>query len=159
MAPKYKHESYELDDKLVTGLTVFAETRDLDLSSTGAMLEKFNNDIDPDEPLTAKPLGMALNPVADNGVRYWIHSDVWLFAFRRGFFVVLEKHSVLMSGPHRVMLKYKSYQTGQIFWIATLQLDQCMFYSEETVLAKLHEAIINKQWYIADRSKKDLVVI
>lgn len=156
--PKFNHQSHEIG-QLGTGLHVFAETRDLDLSSCGAMLDRFNNDIDSDDPCTAKPLGMVLNPTGRNDQRFWQYNDVWVLVYRNNFFVVIEKHNRYVSGPHRAMLKYKSEQTGKVFWIATLQITECMFYSQEKVSALILDAVVNKLWYLSDRSKKDLVVI
>lgn len=154
---KYKHVSHDIT-QLGTGLHVFAESRDLDLSSCGIMLDKFNDDIDPDEPLTAKPLGVALNPTGTDG-RWYPYNDAWVFVFRGNFFAVILKHARYVSGPHRVLLKYKSYQTNQVFWIATFQLGDCMFYNESLVALRMFHAVTNRLWFIAERSRKDVVVI
>lgn len=157
MAQKYKHVSHDIT-QLGTGLHVFAETRDLDLSSCGVMLDKFNDDIDPTEPLTAKPLAMVLNPTGKDG-RWFPWFDAWVIVFRGNYYVVIEKHPRYVSGPHKAKLKYKSYQTGQVFWIATFQMCDCMFYNEELISIRVFNAVIEKLWYISDRSRKDAVVI
>ena len=160
MARKFTLVAYDLGE-LHSGLHVFVETRDLDFTSAGTLLDKFNADIEPDEPLTAKPLAMVLNPEKD-GRRYLfssVVSDVWLVVFRGNFCVVVEKNIRTMTGPHVAKLKYKSYQTGQIFWIATMQIENCMFFSEDQIQMYLHTQIMRREWYISPKSRKDIIAV
>jgi hypothetical protein len=143
-------------DNLHTGLGVYVESKDLEITSAGAILRKFNEDIDSKEPITAKPLGCVLNPEVGNK-RIFPYEDVWLFLYRQGFRVHVIKHHRYVSGPHACRLYYRSWQTHQLFWIATLQIDGAMFYSEEAVQMHLTLAILDHQFYIAPKSEKLLI--
>lgn len=152
---KYEHRSFDLGE-LGTGLHVFAENADLELTSCGALLDRFNSEIDDTEPLTAKPLGKKLNP--DVGGVPVHDSDVWMYLYRGNFYVNLIRGVRGVSGPHAARLIYKSYQTGQLFWIATVQIDGCMFFSEDQVDRHIFDAVLNKRWFISDKSRKDKAV-
>lgn len=143
-------------DNLHTGLGVYVETKDLELTTAGETLRRFNEDIDPEEPITAKPLGLTLNPEVA-GVRIHPYEDIWIILYRRGYRVHVIKNHRYASGPHACRLYYRSWQTHQLFWIATLQIDGCMFYDEDAVLMRLTLAILEKQFYIAPKSEKLLV--
>ena len=149
--------AYELET-LQTGLSVFIEPTDLSLSSAGALLDRFNYDVDLDDPLTAKPLGMVLNPEV-RGVRVYVYDDVWLIPYRRSFRAVVIKHSRYASGPHACRLYYRSEQTQRLYWIATLQICDVMFYSEEKMLATLIECRLSRAWYISPKSRKDIIPV
>lgn len=142
-------------DNLPSGLGLYAETIDIQLTCAGDLLDKFNSAIDPADPITAKPLASVLNP-ENKGIRYHPFEDVWLFFYRQGFRVHVIKHFRWVSGPHPCRLYYQSWQTRQIFWIATLQIE-AMFYSEDAIQMNLTLAILDHQFYIADKSRKTIV--
>ncbi len=142
-------------DNLHSGLGVYVETKDIEITSAGHILRRFNEDFDPEDPITAKPLGSTLNPEV-GGRRIFPYEDVWIFLYRAGFRVHVIKHHRYVSGPHACRLYYRSWQTKQLFWIATLQIE-AMFYSEDAIGMQLTIAILEKQFYIAPKSEKLLV--
>jgi hypothetical protein len=151
----HKHETHTVET-LNTGLQVLIETRDLDFLSTRSLLDRFYSDFDPDDLATYKPAGMALNPEVRGG-RVFMFDDVWLVVYRRNFRVLVIKHSRYASGPHAARLQYVSYQTGDIYWIATLQISGVMFYSMEGIQGALIQGCLTRDFFIADKSLKDLV--
>lgn len=110
--------------------------------------------VDGDE--CCNPLARVLNPEVGGQL---IHTDdtVWLFPFYKSYRVLIIKHHRFISGPHAARLYYHSRQTKMLYWIATLQIDDCMFYNEELILDKLKQAIVAKEFYIAPHSYKDIV--
>lgn len=142
-------------DNLPTGLGLYAETKDIEYTSAGDLLGRFEEDINSDDPITAKPLGSVLNPER-SGIRYHPFEDLWVFFYRRGFRIHIIKHTRWATGPHACRLHYKSWQTNKIYWIATLQIE-AMFYSEDAIQMNLTLALLDHQLYISDRSRKDII--
>lgn len=142
-------------DNLPTGLGLYAETKDQEYTCAGDLLDKFNGEIDPNDPITAKPLGNVLNPET-KGVRFHPFEDIWVFFYRRGYRIHVIKNVRYASGPHACRLHYRSWQTHKIYWIATLQIE-AMFFSEDTVQMNLTLALLDHQLYISDRSRKDII--
>jgi len=103
------------------------------------------------------PLARVFNPEV-GGRRVHTDDTVWLLPFRKGFRMLVIKHYRYISGPHAVRLYYQSRQNRLLYWIATLQIDDCMFYNEEQVLEKIKQGMIARDFYIAPNSRKDVVV-
>lgn len=150
--------SYEIPSTLHSGLHVFVETRELEFTSAGALLDKFHNECEPDEPLTAKPLAMVLNP-RTNGMPVFSESNVWLVLYRCDFWVTVYKNYRQTSGPHQVKLKYKSYQTGNRYWIASLQITDVMFFDEARMKEELLKCALAHDYFCSDKSRKDKIPI
>lgn len=151
----HDYKAYDIE-ALDSGLHVFLEPIDLTIVSAGWLLDRFNNEFDPNEPLTAKPLGMGLNPEV-RGCRVYRYHDVWVIAYRRNFRVIIFKHSRMATGPHAAKLYYQSEQTKLLYWIATLQICNCMFYSEDQIQINIFTHIMNRDFYMSEKSMKDKI--
>lgn len=147
------------DDPIVghtpSGFDIIAETN-YDLTNVTERLLYFHSlhvaDGECDQPLTR-----VLNPEHAGG-RIHPHDDIWLLPFRKGYRVLIIKHYRSSLGPHAARLYYQSRQTRLIYWVATLQIDGIMFYNEEQMVSALRQAIVNREFYIAPHSRKDIVV-
>lgn len=128
--------------------------------SLAQMLQRFYDDFDPTEPLTYDPLGVVYNPEDANGKRFYSfdNEQVVVFAYRRGFYIVVEKHWRYMEGPHSTKLFYKCHQIKDTIWIATLQLNG-MFYNEEAMLSAVILAVINQEFYQSEKSANEIVML
>lgn len=138
-----------------SGLSVIAETNH-DLTNVVERLGYFYS-LHVDRNECDNPLARVLNPEHE-GRRVHTDDDVWLLPFRKGYRVLVIKHWRGITGPHAARLYYQSRQTRSLYWLATLQIDDTMFYNEEVIVAKLRAAIVAKEFYIAPHSRKDIVV-
>lgn len=135
--------------------------RDIKECSLRQLLQRFYDDFDPEEELTYKPLSMVYNPETADGKRIFSfdHDQVAVFVYRRGFYCVLEKHYHSIEGPHTVMLYYRSYQVHDVVWVATLQMDEAMFYDEDKLKSRLTEYIKQHEFYQSDKSGEIIIIL
>jgi hypothetical protein len=153
----YEHKSFDLGE-LGTGLHAFIESADLELTSVGALLDRFNDDIEEHEPMTARPIGKGLNPEikSPTGMCRAFPYEIWVYVFRRECHVRIIKNDYSVMGPHSARLYYTSWQTGQKFWLASAQIE-CMFYSEDQMDMRIFDLVYNKRWYVTEKARKDKV--
>lgn len=102
------------------------------------------------------PIASILNPER-NGVRCHPYDDVWLLPYYGDFRINVIKHHRFITGPHGCRLYYQSQQNRGLYWIATLQIDDAMFYNIETVQQRLNDGIKAYELYIAPASYGDTV--
>lgn len=148
------------DERTAPAFWVFE--RVLRQMSMRQLLQRFYDEFDANDIYTCLPISRVYNPEDKiTGKRYFGFSNeqVVLFIYRRGFYVVIEKHWRLMEGPHATKLFYKSEQTKETLWVATLQLDECMFYNEDVVTNKLTEAILNRDFFQSDRTADEIIFL
>ena len=143
-------------DQTPGGLYIVAETQ-VDCTNVLERIGAFYNwHLEP--PSCLRPIARHLNPIY-NGTRIHPNDDVWWILFYKGYRVLIIKHDTLICGPHAVRLYFRSQQTGLLYWLATLQITDVMFYDEESITTALINAIVSKQFYVAPASRKDIVAL
>jgi len=150
-------KSYTIGRSPSLGLSIVAEP-ELRLTNVLERLHRFDsfhNGLDGD---VLTPAARILNP-EQGGHRIYHMDDVWLLPYYVGFRVLVLKHERSISGPHACRLLYQSNQTDSLYWIATLQIEDVMFYNEPLVVEKLTTAIRHRQFYIAPKSYADPVAL
>lgn len=152
------HDEYKSFDiqELESGLHLFLEPPDLEIVSVEYLLGRFYDDLDPDDPLTCKPLVMVLNPEV-RGTRYYLYDDVWAIQYRRNFRVIVFKNNQYVTGPHATKLYYRSYQTQKLYWLASMQISGCMFYNEDSIAMHMLTHLSNRDFYASEKGLKDKI--
>lgn len=151
----FHFEPLHIDQSRSHALNVYLEPKDLEFTNILERLGRFyhfhysRNDIVHD-------LLHILNP-EKGGVRFHPYDDVWHVQYHVGFHVLVIKHDRFISGPHAARLYYRSMQTQQLYWIATTQLVDVMFYNEPHILSLLQASIQDQLFYIAPHSQKDII--
>lgn len=154
MKPKVPNE-LQLDCHPTLALNVYLETNH-DLTNVVERLGHFyyHNVVNGE---CCQPLARSLNTEVA-GRRVHPDDDTWLLPFYKGYRVLIIRHWRYVTGPHAARLYYQSYQTNHLYWIATLQIDDVMFFNEDVMMERLRQAIVNHEFYIAPHSRKDIVV-
>lgn len=136
------------------GLPIFAE-QNLELTNVVERLGRFYS-VHVADGECSNPIARVLNPEV-RGTRVHPYDDVWFLPFTRGYRVLVIKHWRSISGPHPARLYYQSYQTNFLYWLATLQIGDVMFYNEQAMIEELKQCILRREFYIAEQSRKDIV--
>lgn len=122
------------------------------------LLQKFYNEFDPSEPETHNPLGVVRNPTDKEGKKFYGESETIVAAYRRGFFVTIECLYREHYGPHRARLLYRSWQTGDLIWVAILQIEE-FFFSDEKMLSALTRGIQESTFFQSQKTASTIIIL
>jgi len=128
--------------------------------SLAQVLQRFYDEFDPEEPLSFNPLSLIYNPEKEGKRIFSFDNEQVLAAiYRKGFYVIIEKHFRLIEGPHAAFLYYRTFQVEGVVWVATLQISDAMFYNDAAMLSALTLAIFNRDFYQSPKSAEQIVII
>ena len=143
-------------DYFDTGFETIIEQSEHTLTNIENLVSRFYELFDFTEKTTLKSLVALLNPEV-KGTRIFPNDNIWWLIYPTRFKITISENIRNSNGPHVVKLYYKSWQTGEEFWLATAQISE-FFFSEEKILDKLYyEIIFNRDFYYSDRSARDIV--
>ncbi len=137
------------------GDDMLLETKNHNLTCVGEVLKGFYKEMEWD----SKPLAISLNPEVRGTPVYKEHTYYILYRSRNRYHVTVTTNYSQVSGPHIAKLFYRSQQTMQMFWIATLQITDTMFFNQDKIIDALAYAIATEAFYASDKSKKDLITL
>ena len=129
--------------------------------SLADLLLRFYAEFDWEDEYSALPISFLYNPEKEGKRIFNFEFDQAAVAlYRKGFYAVIEKDMGSMMGPHATYLYYKSFQIeNSAIWVATLQLDNTMFYDEVALQEALTIAIKLQQFFHSERSAREIIIL